>query len=175
METTTAQPSILSKERKLQLLNRLLEKAKDITSTSYSNPAFKDWKIQVERTFIQIFGETSIEVTEFRKLKFYSSVIPFSVSLEDAHQHVTIYKQSFETTLKLIRQYVDEINEESDEKIKPVITNEDLPKIKWQGKQKELAELFTFALLVTKILSLFLNTPCQKRRIERTALVVHFV
>src|SRR5688500_9526252 len=129
----------MRKEEKLQLLNKLLNKAKEITSTSYLNPAFKEWKILVERTLIKLFGEESIEVNEFKRLKFYSLTVLFSVADQNAMQHVSAYNESFQTALKSIKQYIEEFKEETED----IFTEEKfdesaLPKFYWQGTQKEL-------------------------------------
>ena len=57
--------------KKIDLLKRLIEKPKEIVNKSSSDPNFKVWKNNVERTFMKVFGEDSHEVKEFKKLKFF--------------------------------------------------------------------------------------------------------
>ena len=133
----------MTKQQKLQLLNKLLDKATAISTTSKATPTFKEWVLLVERTFRNIFGEASIELSEFKKLQFHAHHIPFSIADENAMQHIAAYRAAFETTLKFIKQYIDEIKEESEnETAMEPRPKQNLPKILWLGKQKELAELF---------------------------------
>lgn len=137
---TTAQPVILSKERKLEILTQLLDQASGITSNYYTEPRFNSWKISVEIALTKIFGENSPQLAAFRKLKFYSPSSSYSYEgNETANNHAVVFKRDFETTKLFLTQFKDSI--EMHEEAGPV-TKEHLPKIQWQGTQKELAELF---------------------------------
>jgi len=48
-------------KRKIELLEKLIQKSKEIQTESESNPTFKSWKNLVERTFVKIFGENFLE------------------------------------------------------------------------------------------------------------------
>ena len=68
----------MNTNKKIQALQKLLDKASELSREDSSDPDFKVWKNLVERTFIKVFGEESFETTEFRKLKFvYSPMISF--------------------------------------------------------------------------------------------------
>jgi len=102
----------MTTDKKIQLLEKLLEKASEIKRESSSDPDFKIWKNLVERTLMKIFGDDAFEVNEFRKLKFfYSPVISF---LGDDHtnEHLRCFRRDFDTSKKLITSYLEELREE---------------------------------------------------------------
>ena len=139
------------KEDKLRFLNRLVENSKLINKKSALNPTFKERKILVERTFLKLFGQDSLEVREFKKIKFRSDQIEFSIAYEDAMQHVEAFNRGFETVKRMINQYIEDVQEENENttpllqtKIdsKEALLQASSKKIKWMGTQKELGELF---------------------------------
>ena len=71
----------MTNKKKIELLKRLIEKSKDVVTKSSSDPNFKVWKNNVERTFMKVFGEGSHEVTEFKKLKFFYSPIVYTLGV----------------------------------------------------------------------------------------------
>lgn len=102
----------MTTDKKIQLLEKLLEKASEIKKESSSDPDFKIWKNLVERTLMKIFGDDAFEVNEFRKLKFfYSPVISF---LGDDHtsEHLRCFRRDFDTSKKLITSYLEELRDE---------------------------------------------------------------
>ena len=74
---------IMTTDKKIQLLKKLLEKASDVKNESSDDSDFKIWKNLVERTLIKVFGDKSFEVLEFKKLSFFYNPILFY--LEDDH------------------------------------------------------------------------------------------
>jgi hypothetical protein len=97
--------------RKIELLNRLLEKSKEITIESANDSEFKSWKNLVERTFIKIFGEGSVEVKQLNNLKF--SYTGMQVSGYDYRpSHLDNYRRSFQTVIKSIINYIEELKDE---------------------------------------------------------------
>jgi len=148
METSIL--STLPKEQRLQLLNKLLEKAKEVTKTNINDPSFQGWKILIERTFKTIYGEGSIELNEFRKLKFQFEPLNKIVYHPDAAQNENMFKLDFDTAKRLISQCLEDVYDETENihqvsnkaPTLSIATKNNLPKIKWQGTQKELGELF---------------------------------
>ena len=131
----------LSKEQKIQLLSKLLEKSKEANSLNIDDPLFKDWKILVYRTLRNIFGEHSIELNEFANLKFrnnYFGNIPYSAKSEE---NENLFREDFQTTINYINQYLDELNSVNETEV-IIQSKKEFPKIRWQGTQKELGELF---------------------------------
>ncbi|MDC3351653.1 toll/interleukin-1 receptor domain-containing protein [Crocinitomicaceae bacterium] len=107
----------MNTNKKIQALQKLLDKASELSREDSSDPDFKVWKNLVERTFIKVFGEESFETTEFRKLKFfYSPMISF---LGDDHtsEHMKCFRRDFEITKKNISSYIEELDEEPKEDI----------------------------------------------------------
>jgi hypothetical protein len=102
----------MTTDKKIQLLEKLLEKASDIKRESSSDPDFKTWKNLVERSLMKVFGDKSFEVEGFRKLKFfYSPMISF---LGDDHstEHLRCFRRDLDTSKKLITSYIEELKEE---------------------------------------------------------------
>lgn len=100
--------------RKIELLNKLLEKSTSIKEENSSNPDFKSWKNLVERTFINIFGDNSVEVKQLHKLDFeYKGMRVSGYDLTSTH--LGYYKKSFQTVIKSIENYIEELTEELDQ------------------------------------------------------------
>lgn len=98
-------------ERKIELLNRLLEKSKEIRIESANDSEFKSWKNLVERTFVKLFGENSVEVKQLNNLKF--SYIGMQISGIDYRQsHLDNFQRSFKTVVKSIENYIEELNDD---------------------------------------------------------------
>ena len=109
-------------DKKMQLLEKLLEKATEIKKESSSDPDFKIWKNLVERTLMKIFGDDSFEVNEFRKLKFFYSPVVSFLGEDHTSEHLRCFRRDFDTSKKLISSYLEEFREEAmieskDEKI----------------------------------------------------------
>lgn len=98
-------------KRKIELLEKLLNKSKEITTESSSNPIFKSWKDLVERTFAKIFGENSVEVNQFRKLRFFYGGIRVS-GTDYSGSHRNAYRRSFDTTIQSINNFIEELKED---------------------------------------------------------------
>lgn len=147
METLTT--SLLSKQEKLQQLNASLNEAKEITTITKDAPIFVAWKVQTEIILAKIFGQSSIELIEFKKLNFFSPDFSFNIVNRDAVQHVVPFRNDFETAKKLIAQLIENIQQEREGNIPTFLNttatntvNKSLPKIEWLGTQKQLGELF---------------------------------
>jgi len=98
-------------ERKIELLNRLLEKSKEIRIENANDSEFKSWKNLVERTFVKLFGENSVEVKQLNNLKF--SYIGMQISGIDYRQsHLDNFQRSFKTVVKSIENYIEELNDD---------------------------------------------------------------
>lgn len=98
-------------ERKIELLNKLIEKSKEIQSQTDSNPNFKSWKNLVERTFVKLFGENSVEVKQLNNLHFHYQGIKIGGN-DYTQSHRNAYKRSFDTLIQSIGNYIEEFNEE---------------------------------------------------------------
>src|SRR5436190_13705156 len=102
----------MNKDQKEKILIDLIERSKLIKNSSSADPIFREWILKVERTLIKIFGEKSLEVKEFKKIEFKSSTAPFSIATETAMHHVEKFKRGFETVIRSINQYIEEIQKE---------------------------------------------------------------
>ena len=96
----------MKKEKKIQLLEKLLEKSKEVTVESNSHPDFKRWENLVKKTLMKVFGDDSFEVSEFKKLNFFNN--PKISSLGDDHssEHLRCFRRDFYTAKKLISSYI---------------------------------------------------------------------
>ncbi len=103
--------------KKIQALQKLLDKAAELNREDSSDPDFKVWKNLVERTFLKVFGDESFEIKEFRKLKFFYS--PMMSFLGDDHtsEHIRCFRRDFEITKKNISLFLEEFEEEPTEVI----------------------------------------------------------
>lgn len=95
--------------QKIKLLNRLLENSKKITNESSDDSEFKVWKTNVERTFLKIFGEASVELKSFKEMRFfYNPQISF-VDINYTSDHLICFREDFNTSIKQIESYIEEL------------------------------------------------------------------
>lgn len=104
----------MTNKKKIELLKRLIEKSKDIVNKSSSDPNFKVWKNNVERTFMKVFGEGSHEVTEFKKLKFFYNPMMYTLGSDFTHEHARCFNRDFDFTIKQINSYIEELELEQE-------------------------------------------------------------
>ena len=97
---------MMKPKKKIQLLEKLLEKSKEVTVENNSHPDFKRWKNLVKKTLMKIFGDDSIEVSEFKKLKFYNSPTVSSIEDDQSSEHLKCFRRDFYTVKKLISSYI---------------------------------------------------------------------
>ena len=99
-------------ERKIQLLEKLLENKEELKKLSSSDSKFKSWKSQVERTYIKVFGDDSHELKEFKKLYFFYNPSFFFAGSDDSMQHKECYRKDLELTIFNIENFINEFREE---------------------------------------------------------------
>ena len=102
-------------EQKLALLRRLLEQSAKITVEDSSDPTFKTWKNNVERTLIRVFGPDSPEVTQFTDLRFFYRAIVMSLGGDYSNKHREVFKRDFKVAISSIENYIEKIEEYGDE------------------------------------------------------------
>lgn len=97
--------------RKIELLQKLIEKSKLIVEENANNSEFKSWKNLVERTLIKVFGDNSVEVKQLNKLQFkYTGITVSGYDLTSTH--LGYYRKGFQTVIKSIENYIEEFTEE---------------------------------------------------------------
>ena len=96
---------------KIKSLNKILEKSKEVTVRSSSDPIFKSWKNLVQRTLIKIFGDNSNELKSFEKLIFFYKAVMFG-GVDYSRQHRQIFDRDMETAINYIKSYIEEFEEE---------------------------------------------------------------
>ena len=102
-------------EQKLALLRRLLEQSEKIAVENSSDPTFKTWKNNVERTLIRVFGLDSPEVKQFTDLRFFYRAIVIGLGKDYSNEHREVFKRDFKVAISSIRNYIEEIEEYGDE------------------------------------------------------------
>lgn len=100
-------------KKKIELLQKLLDKSKLITTESSSDPDFKAWKNLTERTLIKIFGQNSTEINQFKELVFcyYGIMIGGADYSQD---HLRNFRKDFKIITQSIEQYIEEFKDEID-------------------------------------------------------------
>lgn len=104
----------MTNEKKIELLKRLIEKSKEVVNKSSSDPNFKVWKNNVERTFMKVFGEDSHEVKEFKKLKFFYNPMMYTLGSDFTQDHIRCFNRDFDITIKQINSYIEELELEKE-------------------------------------------------------------
>lgn len=122
----------MTNEKKIELLKRLIEKSKEVVNKSSSDPNFKVWKNNVERTFMKVFGEDSHEVKEFKKLKFFYNPMMYTLDSDFTQDHIRCFNRDFDITIKQINSYIEELELEKEP--------EEEKKIKLKLKTKQLTK-----------------------------------
>lgn len=103
-------------EKKIHLLQRLLDQSEDITlRRSSSDAKFRTWKNSVERTLIRIFGADSPEVGQFGKLRFFYSPTMWFAGDDFTQEHLECFDRDFSITTSSIRGYIEELQEDLNE------------------------------------------------------------
>lgn len=107
----------MDNSQKIQALNKLLEKSKDVKVEDSDDPEFKSWENLCERTFIKIFGEKSKEFEQIDSLKFfYSPGISF-LGADYSADHLRRFREDYAILIKTINLLIEELNETSSESI----------------------------------------------------------
>lgn len=119
----------MTTDKKIQSLEKLLEKASEIKRESSSDPDFKVWKNLVERTLMKVFGDESFEVKEFRKLKFFYNPMMSYLGDDHTQEHIRCFRRDFEITKKNIKSYIEELEEEEPIAISQPIKNTNINKV----------------------------------------------
>lgn len=96
----------MTTERKIEQLEKLLENEEEIKNLSSSNPSFKTWKNQVQRTFLRIFGEGSHEIKGFNKLDFFYNPSFSYLGADHSSQHPIYFKKDLQLAFGNIKQYI---------------------------------------------------------------------
>ena len=88
-------------------LNKLIAEIDDLIRkrVTSSSPEFKAWKTSVQRLLIQVFGEKSFEVEEFRKTSFSLSVYTFGTPESD---FANACKRGLEQSRAVLATYLDD-------------------------------------------------------------------
>lgn len=103
-------------EKKIDLLQQVLDQSKEVTVSSHNNPTFRQWKDQVERVLIKIFGSDSIEFKQFQKLRFfYKPQHIHKVGSDYSKQHRECFERDFERLVNSLRTYINELQQEEEE------------------------------------------------------------
>jgi len=105
----------MNTSQKIQALNRLLEKSKDVKVEDSSDPEFQSWKNFCERTFIKIFGEKSKEVEQISSLIFFYNPSIGFLGADYSAEHLRRFREDFAILIKTINLLIEEFKEMSDE------------------------------------------------------------
>lgn len=110
---------------KIKSLEKLLEKSSEIKRENSGDPDFEIWKNLVERTLMKVFGDTSFEVTEFKKLRFFYAPMISFLGDDYSSDHLQYFRRDFDTSKRVIASYIEELQDE----LKEINTSE-IEKIK---------------------------------------------
>ncbi len=109
-------------QKKVALLQRLLEQSNEIHIHSSDDPTFKTWKNTVERTLIRIFGDNSPELKEFKALNFFYSASIMSLNRDYSNEHQQSFQDHFQITISSIKNYIEELEHFPDDDSVPLLS-----------------------------------------------------
>jgi hypothetical protein len=101
--------------QKIQALNKLLEKSKDVTVEDSSDPEFQSWRNLCERTFIKLFGEKSKEVEQLNSLTFFFHPLISFLGQDFTADHLRRFREDYAILIKTINLLIEEFKEAGDE------------------------------------------------------------
>ncbi len=99
-------------ERKIKLLEKILEKSSEVNIESSGDPNFQSWRNLTQRTLINVFGEDSFEVKEFEKLDFCYNPSIMVGGTDYTRYDLKYFRNDFETTKKNIENYIEDLKDE---------------------------------------------------------------
>ena len=112
----------MTKESKIQSLEKLIAKSSDIKVHNSSDGEFKSWKNLVERTLERIFGGKPTELEQFNKLVFYYNPGIWSLGADySGAKHLQYFNRDFDIALKTIDLLIEELKEYEDEEKSEII------------------------------------------------------
>ena len=97
----------MTTEYKIQYLQRLLEKATTIKNENSDDSNFIVWRNRVESILIKVFGDNSVELLGFKKLKFYYNPIMFYLEDDHTYEHLEHFRKDFDTAKGLIKSHIE--------------------------------------------------------------------
>ncbi|EGM70755.1 toll/interleukin-1 receptor domain-containing protein [Shewanella sp. HN-41] len=103
---------MISNSEKIRLLNKLLDKSKEVTIENSSDTNFQSWKNLVERTLIKIYGDQSTEYKHFSELRFFFNPIMWTSGSDFTADHLRVFREDFKILIKSIEGYIEELQEE---------------------------------------------------------------
>lgn len=103
----------MTTQQKIQQLERLLVEEENLKGLGKTHPIFKTWKIQVQRVFIKVFGESSHELKSFNDLNFYYDIGVFSSSgnfqtMRENDQYV----KDLDSAIRIIKQFIKDFKDD---------------------------------------------------------------
>lgn len=95
--------------KKLELLQRLIDRSSDVTVRDSSDPKFKTWKNTVERTLIRVFGPDSPELKQFHNLRFFYRAVIMSLGADYSREHRECFDRDFDVLIASLKNYIEEL------------------------------------------------------------------
>jgi len=90
-------------------LTKLIKKMDSFQGVGVSNPEFRVWRGQVERTLKKEFGEESDEYKQFSNISFYPSIVSTATPESNIIAH---FNNSLKTAKLQLESYLDEASDE---------------------------------------------------------------
>jgi hypothetical protein len=105
----------MNSAKNIKLLQRLIDRSSDIKIRDSSDPTFRSWKNNVERTLIRVFGDDALEVQQFRKLRFYYRGLVMSLGADYSREHREHFDRDFSILLSSIAGYIEELEQDDND------------------------------------------------------------
>lgn len=102
----------MTNDKKIAVLQRLLDQAVEIRVPDSDDPTFKTWKNTVERTLIRVFGEKSPELSQFKELRFFYHALMMSLGSDYSREHRQCFQRDFDILIASIKNYIEELEQD---------------------------------------------------------------
>jgi hypothetical protein len=98
--------------RKIERLQKILNKANDVKIESCSDSSFIIWKSLTERALMNIYSTNSHELKEFKNLAFCYGSEDWYSDKDYTNEHLIEFRKDFKIAKDLIQNYIEEFKDE---------------------------------------------------------------
>jgi hypothetical protein len=104
----------MKEDQKIKLIEKLIEKSKEIQIHRLSDSTFISWRDLCERTLVNIFGINSKVVEQFNKLDFSYHVGIWVSGRDYSQEYLFCFDRDLNVAVKMFQLLIDEISKMDD-------------------------------------------------------------
>ncbi len=101
----------MKNEKKIALLQRLIEQSGQIAVRDSSDPIFTTWRNTVERVLARIYGADSTELAHFNQLRFFYQGIIMYLGEDYSREHREQFERDFKVAIESLKGFKAEFED----------------------------------------------------------------